>query len=62
MQIVATKTIAQYGLYGVAEERCRQIVQATSYMGWGFPDTLAHTYECNLCGWNGLMRSRSRAG
>ncbi|NJM67582.1 MAG: hypothetical protein HC851_18880 [Acaryochloris sp. RU_4_1] len=48
MQIVATKTIAQYGLHGVAEERCRQIVQATSYMGWGFPDTLAEIYDATF--------------
>lgn len=41
----ATKAIAKYGLHGVAEGRCRQIVQDTSQTGWGFHDTLLEIYQ-----------------
>lgn len=41
----AAKAIAQYGLHGVAEHRCRQIVKDTSQMGWGFHDTLLEIYQ-----------------
>ncbi len=41
----ATKAIAQYGLQGVAERRCRQIVQDTSQTGWGFHDALLAIYQ-----------------
>ncbi len=41
----ATQVIAQYGLHGVAERRCRQIVKDTSQTGWGFYDTLLAIYQ-----------------
>ncbi|MGB7417002.1 MAG: DUF6155 family protein [Thermosynechococcaceae cyanobacterium] len=40
----ATKTIAQHGLHGIAQRRCRKIVSDTSHMGWGFHDTLSEIY------------------
>lgn len=41
----AIKAIDQYGLHGVAKQRCRQIVQDTSETGWGFHDNLSEIYN-----------------
>lgn len=44
----ATKAIAKYGLQGVAEQRCRTIVQDTSQTGWGFHDAFREMYQATF--------------
>jgi len=41
----AVKYIAQHGMRGQFEERCRRIVTDTADIGWGFHDGLSYIYE-----------------
>ncbi len=45
MYETALQWIVKHGLEGVAEPRCRRIVELTSGMGWGFYDALYDIYE-----------------
>jgi hypothetical protein len=40
----AAKLIAKEGLADPFQERCQNVVDATSHMGWGFHDTLLEIY------------------
>lgn len=41
----AVKFIVENEMQEAFENRCQQIVAATSEIGWGFPDQLGDTYE-----------------